>query len=47
MDKAVRYLDTYWDQIFNYLKDGEYSIQLDHTSKLDANYFLKPTEVSR
>lgn len=26
MDKAVRYLDTYWTRIFNYLKDGEYSI---------------------
>lgn len=26
MDKAVRYLATYWNQIFNYLKYGEYSI---------------------
>lgn len=26
MDKAVRYLDNYWDQIFKYLNDGEYSI---------------------
>lgn len=26
MEKAVRYLDTYWKQIFRYTQDGRYSI---------------------
>ena len=26
MEKALRYLDTFWDQLFVYLKDGSYTI---------------------
>lgn len=26
MEKAIRYLDTFWTQLFAYLKDGRYSI---------------------
>lgn len=26
MEKALRYLDTFWPQLFAYLKDGSYSI---------------------
>lgn len=26
MEKAVRYLDTFWDQLFRYTDDGRYSI---------------------
>ena len=29
MEKAVRYRDTYWKQIFRYTQDGRYSIDND------------------
>lgn len=37
MDKAVRYLDSYWGRIFNYLKDGEYIIDINI-----AECFIRP-----
>lgn len=34
MDKAVKYLNTYRMQIFNFLKDGEYSIDNNVAERL-------------
>lgn len=42
MDKALRYLSTFWEKLFKYLTDGRYSID-----NLEAERSIRPITVER